>query len=808
MDYHGTNGNDVINQATLAIPDGANIYGNEGDDVITIGNAYAIGGAGNDTITGTASSWSGVAYWTSPARVVVNLQTGEAQDGFGTVDTLENISELQGSRFDDHLTGSTANESFHGGRGNNIIVGGGGSDTVYYYGQNSTNVTITYNAAMDTVTVVKNFTDGDHGTDILTGISTISFGGPGSDDMSLGIRNFVVEGGFLRATGVSSAVFTVSAPSQFRTGDFNGDGRADYLLATQNGLGTVPSPMFVFLGDGAGRFVDGTSTVFSSPPMNIVGGGRTLVADFNRDGISDVLQLNFGLDAPPFPGGLNSLYLSSSVTQKLADISATLVQQTAQNHALSAGDVNGDGFIDVLVNTLDLGNQLYLNDGTGHFVLRQDLIPHPMSGASYLTNLSSGIVDVNGDGAPDLILGRWDAGHSASASQVLLNDGTGNFTRLAPITLPASTVPLENVLDVKGIDINGDGRTDLMLSITHGGWSATSIDGNTYYMTAYIQLLVNQGNGNFTDETATRLPASVQDAFGQGWFIALAAVDIDRDGHPDIVATGADGAASVVLMNRGDGTFYQSWTSEVGGRTIAADVNGDGMLDLLTNVRSNTYVEINTLPNGHIYKAAIDGNHLMGSSGNDTMFGGPGNDIINGGAGIDTAVFSGNRASYAPVRTFSGFTVSGPDGSDTLTSIERFQFSDKGLAFDLGLNTAGGNTVRIIGAAFDAPTIQQHPDYVGIGLNLFDSGQSMLAVCQLVIGAMGNPTNVAFVNTVYQNVVGVLPSAAERDYYVGLLQGSGGTMTQAELLILAANADVNAQNINLVGLQTTGVEFI
>jgi len=48
----------------------------------------------------------------------------------------------------------------------------------------------------------------------------------------------------------------------------------------------------------------------------------------------------------------------------------------------------------------------------------------------------------------------------------------------------------------------------------------------------------------------------------------------------------------------------------------------------------------------------------------------------------------------------------------------------------------------------------------------------------------------------------------ERDFYVGLLVGSGGTMTQAELLVLAANADVNAQNINLVGLQQTGVEFI
>lgn len=104
--------------------------------------------------------------------------------------------------------------------------------------------------------------------------------------------------------------------------------------------------------------------------------------------------------------------------------------------------------------------------------------------------------------------------------------------------------------------------------------------------------------------------------------------------------------------------------------------------------------------------------------------------------------------------------------------------------------------------------------YVGIGLDLFDSGMSMLQVCQLVLGTplflslAGSSSNEAFVNLVYENVVGAPPSAAERDFYVGLLTGSGGTMTQAELLMLAANTEANALNIDLVGLQQTGVEFV
>lgn len=106
------------------------------------------------------------------------------------------------------------------------------------------------------------------------------------------------------------------------------------------------------------------------------------------------------------------------------------------------------------------------------------------------------------------------------------------------------------------------------------------------------------------------------------------------------------------------------------------------------------------------------------------------------------------------------------------------------------------------------------PEFVGIGISLFEGGTSMLEVCQLALGTnlcrslAGSTSNIDFVNTVYKNIVGVLPSNAVRDFYVGLLQGSGGTMTQAELLVLAANANVNATNINLVGLQQSGVEFM
>jgi hypothetical protein len=135
------------------------------------------------------------------------------------------------------------------------------------------------------------------------------------------------------------------------------------------------------------------------------------------------------------------------------------------------------------------------------------------------------------------------------------------------------------------------------------------------------------------------------------------------------------------------------------------------------------------------------------------------------------------------------------------------QFPDARLALDLDSGQAAGNTVRIIGAALDAPAIQQHPDYVGIGLQLFDAGLSMLQVCELVAQQVLRLGDADFVNTVYTNVVGVAPATAERDFFVGLLQGSGGALTQGQLLELAASSDPNLSQIDLVGLQQTGVEY-
>ena len=220
---------------------------------------------------------------------------------------------------------------------------------------------------------------------------------------------------------------------------------------------------------------------------------------------------------------------------------------------------------------------------------------------------------------------------------------------------------------------------------------------------------------------------------------------------------------------------------------------GSGNFDAIGNERNNALT------------GNSGSNTLSGLSGNDTLSGAAGNDSLDGGAGADTALYIGNRSAYAI--NVQASTVVGPEGSDTLMSIERVGFSDEKLAFDLAANQAAGNTVRVIGAAFDAPAIEAHPDWVGDGLQFFDAGRSLLEVCVFVAGIL-NLSNTGFVTEVYANVVGSAPTDAEHDFYVGLLEGSGGTMTQGELLALAANVQVNETNIDLVGMQQSGVEFL
>jgi Ca2+-binding RTX toxin-like protein len=200
---------------------------------------------------------------------------------------------------------------------------------------------------------------------------------------------------------------------------------------------------------------------------------------------------------------------------------------------------------------------------------------------------------------------------------------------------------------------------------------------------------------------------------------------------------------------------------------------------------------------------------LTGGSSADRLEGGGGNDVLSGGAGLDTALFSRARADYQVQRGANGSltvqALAGTDGRDTLTQVERLAFANQSLAFDL--DGAAGTTARYLGAVFGRASVA-NAEYAGIGLAKLDGGMTAAALMQLALDARlgAGFTREALVDTLYANLVGSLPGAADRAFYVGQL--ASGQHTPVSLAQMAANLDLNAQNIDLVGLQATGLAYL
>jgi len=97
---------------------------------------------------------------------------------------------------------------------------------------------------------------------------------------------------------------------------------------------------------------------------------------------------------------------------------------------------------------------------------------------------------------------------------------------------------------------------------------------------------------------------------------------------------------------------------------------------------------------------------------------------------------------------------------------------------------------------------------VGAGLNALDNGMSYEALMKSAIDVVFglNPSGASIVVTLYENLVGSPAPLSIIDEYGGMLDN--GSMTSAEFGIAVADHDLNANNIDLVGLTQTGVEYI
>ena len=179
-----------------------------------------------------------------------------------------------------------------------------------------------------------------------------------------------------------------------------------------------------------------------------------------------------------------------------------------------------------------------LNDGTGRFTIVAQQgsgvfqphvgfngrIPDQIGGA-YRTFFA----DTDNDGDADLIMG-YNGIDINPRMTVLINDGTGRFSISAKNVIPFPPFGGKGlVAKYVAEDLNLDGYVDLILAV-FPTLSASSANGH------YFQVLINNGDGTFSDQTAARLPGQLDilrnDVLGPYNFLA----DLDGDGHKDLLA--------------------------------------------------------------------------------------------------------------------------------------------------------------------------------------------------------------------------------------------------------------------------------
>ena len=357
-------------------------------------------------------------------------------------------------------------------------------------------------------------------------------------------------------------ITTEAALERMAAADLNGDGWPDVVIARIIFQSATSHEISILLNDRHGGLYDGTQTVFNDPPPAVQHPTRLLLHDFNGDSRPDIFISDLGMDAPPFPGYQNSLVLSAP-GGKLIDATDQLPQQADQSHSAAAADIDRDGDIDLFIGNLGGSPpQIWLNDGNGNFTVGSGLLPAAQENLSQNWYTSSQFADVNLDAFPDLVLGQ---GNPHQDSHLLINDGSGQFT-LHPTPLPPTIfAPNQQPIDIKSADINDDAYPDLLITDTRSS-----------YVGRYIQLLINNGDNTFRDETAGRLPQTYDD----GWWRQIDLLDINYDGHLDFVAKAMSGPHLFYLHDAQGG--FNAWDPGIDlYEFVFLEFDGDGRRDIL-----------------------------------------------------------------------------------------------------------------------------------------------------------------------------------------------------------------------------------
>lgn len=348
-------------------------------------------------------------------------------------------------------------------------------------------------------------------------------------------------------------------PSGVVIGDFNGDGKIDWVVANAG-----DNSLDLYLGNG-----DGTAQL----PIIIAVLGQSPVAvataDLNDDGKLDLVVAEADSQT------IGVLFGNGNGTFQ-PEVEIVL---PASPLAVSVADVNGDGHPDLLVGISgdDTENTYFaalLNSGTGQFE-SPIYAPNPTPGEIVETEELS-IADSNHDGIPDVLVTGVNA--EGTIVQSYLGHGDGTFTAGEVVD---ESDAVRDVLNAVLADVDGDGCADV-------------IDVDT---SALVNIYPGDCKGDFDNTTSREVYGIGDIGFG------LAVADVNGDGHPDIVVGGIPGGGGggfgtetgdtvTIRLNDGTGHFgrAQIYRGDPGMfALVVADLQKNGHSDVITaNQNANT----------------------------------------------------------------------------------------------------------------------------------------------------------------------------------------------------------------------------
>jgi hypothetical protein len=322
-------------------------------------------------------------------------------------------------------------------------------------------------------------------------------------------------------------------PYGLAVADFNRDGIQDLVVANfEQGYDGGTGTLSLFLGHGDGTFADGVLIPTSQHPSDV------LAADLNGDGVGDLLV---------------QFYASGEVVVMLGRGNGTFRPETLVASAVYRmrwADFNDDAAPDLFVEVAaaDGPFRALLGRGDGTFDVMPAVDPGPLQDAIN--------IDFNGDGRDDVVVLRYISGEDPKQMVVFQGAGDGSFVQAGAFTAD------DYVAGMTVADLDGDGREDLGVEFYHPRPSGSNEDFAPYY---------SVGDGTFVMgpkemETYTSY---------------LIAYDRNGDGIQDYVRIGVDGV--IPYLGQGNRTFSRMTTfytgSEVRG-VVTGDFERDGRLDL------------------------------------------------------------------------------------------------------------------------------------------------------------------------------------------------------------------------------------